>query len=170
MFGLQAELAVRETPEEAILFIKITDPPEQQILESLHNGTRSEILYHIKVYAETSGLASFLPDKLLAEYKILREASIQKYDGSYLISDGSRQDTFLDERLFLESFLNLRDFRIPSGRFREQDENDTVYILVRVTLSTIKLIPPMTILKFFLPESRMTSPWTRKTLTLPRRQ
>jgi hypothetical protein len=166
--GLQVAIDLTETPENTGISVQVIDPPEREILESLRSGTRSEILFHVKIYREKTGAGAFLPDKLLAEYQILREASYRRQEESYLVSEGILFSSFRDEDSLMQAFLTLRDFTIPASVLGETDPEENVYILVRVRLSTVKLLPPLTILNLVLPESRLVSPWPRKTLSLPR--
>jgi hypothetical protein len=64
-----------------------TDPFRQEILRTLQEGLRAGIVFQIRLYAPTRGLAALLGDELLAEVTIARTAQWDRFMRQYVVEE-----------------------------------------------------------------------------------
>lgn len=150
--------------DEYCLDLFLKDSPRDLIFQSLKQGSRSEIIFQIKVYEKEESLLGLISDKLIREYAVIREGKYEDYSGQYIIFSEDGKTGFSDLAVFIEEFSGLTGFFLSLPPVKDTRER---YILSRITLNTVKLLPPLTILSFFLPENRIVTPWVRFNINSP---
>lgn len=156
---METIIKVAGSENETSVSLFLIGSPEHLVMDSLYKGTRSEIQFQIRFYRTKKGLSGILMDTLLEEVIIIQEAKREEYSNQFILSRTGETRAFTKAEEFIASFMKLTDFPVPSEYLREG-----IYLLARIKLCTIKLLPPLTILNLFLPETRITTPWTRYAL------
>ncbi|MBN1648923.1 MAG: DUF4390 domain-containing protein [Spirochaetales bacterium] len=133
-----------------LLDISITDFDSSILRETVDDGLRCGISFTVQIYQKKAALA----DKFITEITVKREGKWDPFSKSYLIS---QNDVLLDSAGSFEAFfiklINLADYFIPFEKSAESE----YYILCRVRVETLKLVPPFQILG---PGMSMTFPST----------
>ncbi|MBN1797026.1 MAG: hypothetical protein JW822_00500 [Spirochaetales bacterium] len=166
LFSLAADRAVAGISfynESVALTVTFTSSGKQAVLEALNDGLKSHITFSIKIYERSEGLFAFLGDRLVAEYNPSSVAYKDFFDDEYVIESWRGEKTgFKSFEQFFKTFLTLNDFILQGI---EESEVSGYYMLVRVQLDSVKLIPPFTILSFLPFKGRFLSPWVRMELS-----
>jgi hypothetical protein len=127
-----------------------------RILDSLGDGHRSEVIYETRVYRRNKGLAKLFGDRLIGETTTVYDARRDELNEWYVVTvDGMHEHTFVREEDLVRFFLTLSDRRIVLDEIGEGE----IYLLCRSQIEPIKLVPPLTLMTFFIPELRITTPW-----------
>ena len=129
-------------------------------LQSLHDGHRAEIRFELRAYQTVSGIKRLFGDRLIANSVVLYEARWNELSNLYVVQiEGSTQGEsfFPEDGQFIDFF-----FTFPATIIEIPPVDvSTVYVLCRVRLEPIKLVPPMTLLPLMIPGFRITSPWVK---------
>ena len=156
LYPLETDIKVTESENGTLVSLFLIDSPEHLVMDSLYKGTRSEIQFQIRFYRIKKGISGIFMDTLLEEIILIQEARMEEYNDQFIIAQAGETRAYTREEDLLDSFMKLTDFPVPAEYLGED-----IYILARIKLCTIKLLPPLTILNLFLPETRITTPWTR---------
>ncbi|TVR00422.1 MAG: hypothetical protein EA403_11860 [Spirochaetaceae bacterium] len=129
------------------------------VIEALESGMRSEVAFEIRLYRPLDGLAGLLGDQLVAEYHPSFIAFRDRFTREYVIeSPVGAQRRFASRDEFLREFFAIRSFAIPTGAIPEINEH---YVLCRVELRPVKLVPALRLLEALRPGETIATPWER---------
>lgn len=138
--------------------LAVLSAPEEEILNSLLEGMRSEVEYRIQLYRESRGLLRFFGDRLVEEYETHYVAYFDPFTRSYRIDSSgafdSGEQVFEDPNSFLHAFLSLRsnDLRLP-------EMGEAYRIRGRSIVRPVRIAPPLGLMGFFLSNNRYGTAW-----------
>ncbi|MEW5815154.1 MAG: hypothetical protein AB1798_07120 [Spirochaetota bacterium] len=169
LYSQEADIKLEMVDNLLHASLYLRDFPSEKIITALKDGFRSEISFHIKVYRKVRGMLSLFGDRLVLEEHPAHEARLDIVNGQFVI-DSSFGDTmsFNNENSFLNAFFSLENYRLKGEPLKEcLKDYKNCYVLGNIRVQTVKLIPPLTILSFFLPSNTEGTPW--KHVDLPDR-
>lgn len=136
----------------------IDDYNASQILHSLRDGHRSEVLYEFRLLREARGIAKIFGDRLIKETQMRYVARWDALDENFVVLiDDARERAFDDPDVFLAFFLSIRNHTMDlQGSLVDGD-----YLLCRWRLQPIKLVPPLTLMTLIKPDLQIISSWKR---------
>ncbi|MBN2050320.1 MAG: hypothetical protein JW760_07750 [Spirochaetales bacterium] len=163
-FHYASELNIQLETEKDHIRVSILLPPESRpdILTSFNNGLRSGIRFEIRLYRVATGFRSFFGDQLLREEHIVKEGHVDSFSRAYRITTDSKIQDYHNFRQFQEVFYHLADLSIP---FIPSSADGAYYILCRVVVEKMKLVPPLNLLSPFMKTNRIATPWVRLDLS-----
>lgn len=134
----------------------------QAVLASLWDGLRAEITFQLRLYRRSSGVFAFLGDRLLRERQVYQVASFDFYENRYkILRDNRITGEYAAETEFLDAFFSLPE--IDLGEINTGDGGD-YYLLARVRMMPVKIIPPLNIITLFSTDTVFTTPWVEAEL------
>jgi hypothetical protein len=134
----------------------------QRVLASLGDGLRAEITFQLRLYKRSSGIFSFIGDRLLHEKRVQKIASFDFYENRYKIRKGySVAGEYAAGEEFVEAFFSLPETEL--GEI-EIEEGEDYYLLARVRMMPVKIIAPLNIITLFSSETVFTTPWVEAEL------
>lgn len=159
--AMDAELSY--VPQSQTLTIDIINPPSERIFEFLDVGMRTEITYEVRTYSQKLPALRLFRKKsegrmissFISEEVYTTEARYDPLRKGYRISADGGQSRFVAKADFLNVFLTRKDIPLTLK------EGENRYFLVRVRLRLLKLVPPLTILDGFIPETNLHTAWKR---------
>lgn len=131
---------------------------EEEILDSLREGMRSQVEFRVQLYRESRGFWSLFGDRLIEEYETRHLAYFDPFTRSYIITSGGafsdNQQRYEEPEDFLDAFLSLSSTRVslPSQEVGYRLRGRSVVEPVRVA-------PPLGLMGIFLPNERYTTSW-----------
>ncbi len=129
------------------------------VIDAIESGMRSEVAFEIRLYRPLDGLAGLLGDQLVAEYHPSFVAFRDRFTREYVIeSPIGAQRRFSSRDEFLQEFFSIRSFTVPTGALPEIDDH---YLLGRVELRPVKLVPALRLLQALRPGETIATPWQR---------
>lgn len=151
------KLQVHRADDSILVSMVLHRSERPNIIESLDKGLRSEISYEIKIYQETSGLRSIFGDRLIWEEHIHYEGKRDNFSNDYQLVSDSGTRRFSEPEVFLEHYYELKNYSIPFSPVPGED----YYLLGRIVVEDIKLVPPLNLLTLFMRENRTVTDWHR---------
>jgi hypothetical protein len=134
----------------------------QEVLSSLWEGLRAEIVFQLRLYRRSSGPFAFLGDRLLTEHRLYQIASFDFYENRYKIQRDDREAVeYGGEAEFLDAFFSLPETEL--GEIEMGDGQD-YYLLARVRMMPVKIIAPLNIITLFSSDTAFTTPWVEAEL------
>lgn len=134
----------------------------QAVLASLWDGLRAEITFQLRLYRRSSGVFAFLGDRLLRERQVDQVALFDFYENRYkILRDNRITGEYAAETEFLDAFFSLPE--IDLGEINTGDGGD-YYLLARVRMMPVKIIPPLNIITLFSTDTVFTTPWVEAEL------
>jgi hypothetical protein len=134
----------------------------QAVLASLWDGLRAEITFQLRLYRRSSGVFAFLGDRLLHERQVYQVASFDFYENRYkILRDDRITGEYAAETEFLDAFFSLPEIEL--GEISTGDGGD-YYLLARVRMMPVKIIPPLNIITLFSTDTVFTTPWVEAEL------
>jgi hypothetical protein len=134
----------------------------QAVLASLWDGLRAEITFQLRLYRRSSGVFAFLGDRLLRERQVYQVASFDFYENRYkILRDNRITSEYAAETEFMDAFFSLPE--IDLGEINTDDGGD-YYLLARVRMMPVKIIPPLNIITLFSTDTVFTTPWVEAEL------
>jgi hypothetical protein len=134
----------------------------QAVLASLWDGLRAEITFQLRLYRRSSGVFAFFGDRLLRERQVYQVASFDFYENRYkILRDNRITGEYAAETEFLDAFFSLPE--IDLGEINTGDGGD-YYLLARVRMMPVKIIPPLNIITLFSTDTVFTTPWVEAEL------
>jgi len=142
--------------------LEFTFDPElkqrDKIVESLGEGHSAEVQFQIRVYRRSTGLSRLFGDRLIAEQSVLYQARRDRLNDRYVVVvDGEVERSFGDSDELIDFLVVLNDHHISLPAAVDGE----IYLLCRVQVEPIRLVPPLTLLTFVIPGFRITTPWLR---------
>ena len=130
----------------------------RNILRSMEIGHRAEIEYRIKIYKKDNGLFSLFGDSLVRDISYSYIGKKDLINGQYnIVSREDGKKVYNSEKEFLEDFYILDNFRINLSGEKPGD----YYILGKVNLKVIKLVPPFNLFSFIIPGIVESTDWIK---------
>ena len=129
----------------------------EQVIASIQDGLKSEIVFQARLYERNRGLFSFLGDRLFVERKVVQVAYFDFFEDMYVVESelkGTRKYEQREE--FMRDFFQLADLRLQDMRDLKR-EPGSYYILARIRLDPVRLVPPLNIISLFY--SSAVTPW-----------
>ena len=134
----------------------------QAVLASLWDGLRAEITFQLRLYRRSSGVFAFLGDRLLRERQVDQVALFDFYENRYkILRDNRITGEYAAETEFMDAFFSLPE--IDLGEINTGDGGD-YYLLARVRMMPVKIIPPLNIITLFSTDTVFTTPWVEAEL------
>ena len=119
----------------------------EEVLDSLNNGFEAEIFFEFRLYEKADGFLSFLGDKLLIEEKSYYIAEIDIFEKTYIITSNENEVFTCDtEAEFIKKFFEI-DSNLSRGDL--WDDEKEYYVLARIQLNHVKLVPPLDLISLF---------------------
>jgi len=143
-----------------LLICSISTPPMKtsNILDSMEIGHRSEIEFIIKVYKNKPRFFSFLGDRLEKDGSVSYIATRDMVNGTFTISKSNGQKIKIeDEKSFFDTFFSAEDIKIDMSKAGSGE----YYILSRIEMKIIKLIPPLNLLSDIIPGVISKTDWVK---------
>ena len=130
-----------------------------EVLQSIEDGLKAEIEFQFRLYQENIGFFSFLGDRLILEKRISYNAFYDQYENKYIIESSSgAMQFFQNEEDFIKNFFVIRQFELSDSK---RDKSSRYYILARIRLNPVKLIPPLTVISLFSNVGSTVSSWEK---------
>lgn len=148
------------------LTLLIRDFPEEDILMSLNEGYRSEVIFTIRTVQRRLKGLPFFNEEILMENILSITAFRDPFLGEYTMTlPQGGMATFSDPKLFLQFLGQLTSY--PLQPIPPHDPQEYQYFLqVRAEVVPILLVPPLNLLTLFSGRYRKHTPW--KTIPLVR--
>ncbi|MCL2480354.1 MAG: hypothetical protein FWF38_01440 [Spirochaetaceae bacterium] len=160
LFNISAMEVSYKLDDSNLLICSIRTPPVKagSILDSMEIGHRAEIEFIIKVYQNKKRFLSFLGDRLEKDNSVSYVATRDPVNRIFKIvkSDGQKLRKE-DEKSFFDTFFSADDIRIDMSRA----EKGEYYILSRIEMKVIKLIPPLNLLSDIIPGIITKTDWIK---------
>ncbi len=119
----------------------------EEVLDSLNNGFEAEIFFEFRLYEKASGFLSFLGDRLLIEEKSYYIAEIDIFEKTYIITTNEKEVfTYDTEAEFIKNFFEIDSNLLYSDLWDDEKE---YYVLARIQLNHVKLVPPLDLISLF---------------------
>ena len=149
-----------ELDSKKLLTCSISAPPMKtgSILDSMEIGHRTEIEFTVKVYENKERFFSFLGDRLEKDCSVSYIATRDPVSGIFKIvkSDGQKIKKE-DEQSFFDTFFSMDDIKIDMSGAASGE----YYILSRIEMKVIKLIPPLNLLSDIIPGIVIKTDWLK---------
>lgn len=130
----------------------------RNILRSMEIGHRAEIEYRIKIYKKENGFFNIFGDKLVRDISYSYIGKKDPINGQYhIVSEKKGKQVFNSEKSFLESFYILDNYKINLSGEKKGD----YYVLGRVDLKVIKLVPPFNLFSIIIPGIVESTDWIK---------
>ncbi|HEC61768.1 MAG TPA: hypothetical protein ENI27_05880 [bacterium] len=140
-----------------VVSIALKGGDAEQVLASIQDGLKSEIVFQARLYERNRGLFSFLGDRVFVEREVVQVAYFDFFDDMYVVESelkGTRKYEQREE--FLRDFFHLADFSLQDMRYLRRGPG-SYYILARIRLDPVRLVPPLNIISLF--NSSVVTPW-----------
>ena len=133
-----------------------------EILSSLEDGLKSEIIFQFRLYHKNTGLFSLFGDRLIFEKKITRVAYFDIFEDFFVMeTQGAGVQKFRQKEEFLGEFFQFNDYSLA----KLKDENlSQMYVLARISLNPVRIVPPLNIISLFFTHTAVTTPWVESAL------
>lgn len=119
--------------------ISVKNLDRSLLVNTLKDGLRCGITFEIQLFKKIRAIA----DKFISSTVITREGKWDPFSKSYLISQNEEFFQYTHSiNDFFNVFLDLENLDIPF----EKSDDSQYYILCRVRVETLKLVPPFQIL------------------------
>lgn len=156
----QAVLSVTSDQTLVRAALRLDDPKAREVLASMREGLKAEILFQLRLYRRQKGLFSFLGDRLIVEKRLSQVSYFDIFEGRYVIQGQGREPAaYGDADEFLRAFCTLPEYelaQLPGGDPAEY------YVLARIRLTPVKMVPPLNIITLLFPETAFSTPWLRE--------
>ncbi|HOV63521.1 MAG TPA: hypothetical protein PLG43_06540 [Spirochaetia bacterium] len=163
--AMDLSLSFTDANETPALTIRIIDPPVDRIFEYLDAGMRTELSIEVRIYEQEIRVPRFFKrrqgtkrgmiSRLIAETMYVSEARYDPLQKGYLVSFDGETPLLVTEDELKDVLLCRSDIPFACA------EGENRYALVRARLRLFKLVPPLTILDNFLPDTNLRTPWKR---------
>ena len=141
-----------------ICSVSAEDVKGRNILRSMEIGHRAEIEYRIKIYKKDSGLFSIFGDRLVKDITCSFIGKKDMINGQFnIVSEMEGKKVYNTEKEFLEKFYILENLKINLS----DAEKGNYYILGKVNLKVIKLVPPFNLFSFIIPGIVESTDWIK---------
>ena len=149
---------VKEKDNTLVCSVTAEEVKGRNILKSMEIGHRAEIEYRIKIYKKDSGLFSLFGDSLVKDISSSYIGKKDMINGQYIIvSENGKKSIYNSEKEFLEKFYYLENYKIRLSDAKKGD----YYILGKVNLKVIKLVPPFNLFSFIIPGIVESTDWIK---------
>ncbi len=151
------EVAVKATCGDGRVRVWAHLLTEQQarLVGNLRGGLQAQVSFQFLPYERSKGWFSFLGDRLLKEQNASRIASFDIFADRFSIQSEDGAVAYYDsEQPFLEAFLSVE--ALPLAPLEVSDAS-RYYVLARVRLEPVKLIPPLNIIAGFAARGTVAS-------------
>ncbi len=156
--ALRAELSGGEVTVSAELEGEMSD----EILSSLKDGLKSEIIFQFRLYQKNRGLLSLFGDRLIFEKKISRIAYFDIFEGFFVMeTQGEGVRKFLSKENFLKHFFQINDYNLTELKYENLSQ---IYVLARISLNPVRIVPPLNIISLFFTNTGVKTPWVESAL------
>lgn len=153
-FSLEQKISIIRHSDSISLDFSAAEVDKDFFTETLKKDLRCGIVFKIQLYENRKANA----DKFILSAIISREGKWDPFTKSYVITEN---DDFLQyaESIeeFLEIFLKLKNYNI----YFEKTPKSDYYILYRIKLAKVILVPPFQILAPGLSENFPSTPWVK---------
>ena len=117
------------------------------VLDSLNRGFEAEIFFEVRLYEKAAGFLSFFGDKLVTEEKLYYTAGIDIFEKNYNITtDSGEIYVYNTEKEFVENFFKISLYTLQDDI---PDQGKEYYVLGRIQLNHVKLVPPLDLISLF---------------------
>jgi len=128
------------------------------LLNSMEIGHRTEIEFIVRVYRSTSRFFRFLGNRIERKNSVSYVATRDIVDGTFTITKSNGQRIKIEDE---ESFFNMFFFADDIKIDMRSAERGEYYIMSRVEMKTIKLIPPLNLLSDIIPGIITKTDWIK---------
>ncbi|MCL2293758.1 MAG: hypothetical protein FWC36_02680 [Spirochaetes bacterium] len=130
----------------------------RSILEMMDIGHRTEIIFTIRVYQDQRRFLRFRGNRRIKDYSVSYVATRDLVSGAFrIVKNNGQRITKENEEAFFNFFFSANDIRIDMSDAEKGD----YYIVGRVEVRVIKLIPPLNLLSNILPGIITRTDWER---------
>jgi len=162
LHALETILNVHASPEKVMVTAKAEYHEGDKVISSLEEGLTAEIVFQFRVYNINRGIFSIFGDRLVFEKKISYIAFKDFFINQYVIqTDDSRFIYYDTTGDFITGFTTLSDYLLIDAHSINLNE---YYILARISITPVKLEPPLHIIALFSSIGR-TSGWVEYRFT-----
>ena len=152
----ELELAASADPSGSVAVnAGITGVDRQRLLSSLAEGLEASVTFEFRLYRRTTGLRALLGDRVVAQLRVQRQASMDFLDGRYILLDVGgeiRRHAAVED--FVQDFLTVRSLRLA------WPADPGTYLIARARVEYVRLQAPLHIVTLFRPTSSVTA-WRR---------
>jgi hypothetical protein len=147
VFAQEASLTVNHDNNTITASLELKSYNIEEVLDSLNKGFEAEIFFEFRLYEKATGFLSFFGDKLIVEEKPFYIAGIDIFEKNiYMNTETGDEYTYNTEKDFIENFFKVSSF-VFDDVVLEADKD--YYILGRIQLNHVKLIPPLDLISLF---------------------
>jgi hypothetical protein len=153
---LFAQLTVEDT--HYFLTLDYQWEAEEEILEPIESGLKSEMTFIIQLCQKREGILSFLGDIVILE-KIIHSTGYKDFfENVYVIEDESGDKMYFQAKAdFIKAFQSLS--RYPIDDFLWENKSILSFLRVKGRVYQVKLIVPLTLIYFFSSKGIIESDW-----------
>ena len=111
----------------------------------LDDGMEAGIVFQVRLYEETRGFSSLWGGRIIEERIVTYSGRKDPFERTYILTTGTGDTrTYRDGESFIDGFFTMENsaFSIPSA-------DRKYYLLARVHLDPVKLVPPLNLIALF---------------------
>jgi hypothetical protein len=142
----------------AVITAQLDTAHSVELLEAIHAGLRSRVVFEARLYRERTGISRVIGDQLIAELQVTHIGSFDPLASTYVL-DRSRQArggeqpasqpapvaAYLDRQMFTEHLLGIHAELIS----RLPATSDQLYVALRVRLQPVDFVAPLHLISMF---------------------
>jgi hypothetical protein len=159
-----ADLALVVFPEDGFLAVdaSIVGYAGPSVVETVHEGLRSEVRFTIQIYRDETGVSGLLGDTLLGEFSPTHLAHWDPFQRMYTIRRHDGSETAVADRTeYVEELFTLKGYRIPADVF---EAGRDYYLLGQAAVVPVRLVPALSILSVFTDRQIAATDWVRSAI------
>ena len=128
------------------------------ILDSMELGHRAEIEFIIKIHQNKPRFLKFLGTRIEKKGSVSYVATRDPVNGTFrIVKSNGQRITKEDEKSFFDTFFSVDNMRID---MKDAGKGE-YYILSRIEMKVIKLIPPLNLLSNIIPGIVTKTDWIK---------
>ena len=160
LFNISAMTVSYKFDNNRLFLYSISSPPikARNLLNSMETGHRTEIEFVIRVYNNRRSLLRFMRRRVEGRASVSYVATRDLVNGTFTIAKpGGQRIVKEDEESFFSSFFTATDIEID---MRGAGKGE-YYIMSRIEIKTIRLIPPLNLLSGIIPGIITKTDWIK---------
>ena len=157
LYAFQLDSTLDST-KHLVCSVSADDVKGRNILRSMEIGHRAEIEYRIKIYRKDRRMFSMFGDSLVRDLSCSYIGKKDLINGQFhIVNEKNGKIVYNTEKEFLDNFYILNNLEIDLSDEKPGD----YYILGKINLKVIKLVPPFNLFSFIIPGIVESTDWIK---------
>ena len=151
------DISIKPKEKDVLISARLIMENPELVLDAIREGLRSKILFQFRLYKKNRGILSFLGNKLIAETEVQYIGYYDLFKQRYMIKrDVEDYSVYIAEGDFLTNFLEIEDCVLSHDEYFNTED---FYVLGKIRLDSVLLVPPLNIITLFSSDGVITSQW-----------